>query len=127
MKYISTQNAPQAIGPYSQAIALDSLQNGLIFTSGAIALKTNGEFVNGDITAQTKQVMQNLEAILREGGSSLDKVLKTTCYLANMEDFGAFNAEYEKAFGLHKPARTTIGVKSLPKNALVEVECIATK
>lgn len=127
MKHISTQNAPQAIGPYSQAIALDSLQNGLIFTSGVIALKPNGEFVNGDITAQTKQVMQNLEAILREGGSSLDKVLKTTCYLANMEDFGAFNAEYEKAFGLHKPARTTIGVKSLPKNALVEVECIATK
>lgn len=127
MKHISTQNAPQAIGPYSQAIALDSLQNGLIFTSGAIALKPNGEFVNGDITAQTKQVMQNLEAILREGGSSLDKVLKTTCYLANMEDFGAFNAEYEKAFGLHKPARTAIGVKSLPKNALVEVECIATK
>lgn len=127
MKRISTQNAPQAIGPYSQAIALDSLQNGLIFTSGAIALKPNGEFVNGDITAQTKQVMQNLEAILREGGSSLDKVLKTTCYLANMEDFGAFNVEYEKAFGLHKPARTTIGVKSLPKNALVEVECIATK
>lgn len=127
MKYISTQNAPQAIGPYSQAITLDSLQNGLIFTSGAIALKPNGEFANGDITAQTKQVMQNLEAILREGGSSLDKVLKTTCYLANMEDFGAFNAEYEKAFGLHKPARTTIGVKSLPKNALVEVECIATK
>lgn len=127
MKHISTQNASQAIGPYSQAIALDSLQNGLIFTSGAIALKPNGEFVNGDITAQTKQVMQNLEAILREGGSSLDKVLKTTCYLANMEDFGAFNAEYEKAFGSHKPARTTIGVKSLPKNALVEVECIATK
>lgn len=127
MKHISTQNAPQAIGPYSQAIALDSLQNGLIFTSGAIALKPSGEFVDGDITAQTKQVMQNLEAILREGGSSLDKVLKTTCYLANMEDFGAFNAEYEKAFGLHKPARTTIGVKSLPKNALVEVECIATK
>ena len=127
MKHISTQNAPQAIGPYSQAIALDSTQNGLIFTSGAIALKPNGEFVNGDITAQTKQAMQNLEAILREGGSSLDKVLKTTCYLANMEDFGAFNAEYEKAFGSHKPARTTIGVKSLPKNALVEVECIATK
>lgn len=127
MKHISTQNAPQAIGPYSQAITLDSLQNGLIFTSGAIALKPNGEFVDGDITAQTKQVMQNLEAILREGGSSLDKVLKTTCYLANMEDFVAFNAEYEKAFGSHKPARTTIGVKSLPKNALVEVECIATK
>ncbi|MGX3045037.1 RidA family protein [Helicobacter sp. T3_23-1056] len=127
MTYISTHNAPQAIGPYSQGIFLDLANNGLIFTSGAIALMPNGEFIDGDIVAQTKQVMQNLQAILKEAGSSLDKVIKTTCYLANMEDFSAFNAEYEKAFGSHKPARTTIGVKSLPKNALVEVECIATK
>ncbi|MGX2972173.1 RidA family protein [Helicobacter sp. T3_23-1059] len=127
MTYISTHNAPKAIGPYSQGISLDSANNGLIFTSGAIALTPSGEFIDGDIKAQTKQVMQNLQAILKEAGSSLDKVLKTTCYLANMEDFSAFNAEYEKAFGSHKPARTTIGVKSLPKNALVEVECIATK
>ena len=127
MTYISTDNAPKAIGPYSQGISLDLASNGLIFTSGAIALTPSGEFINGDIRAQTKQVMQNLQAILKEAGSSLDKVLKTTCYLANMEDFSAFNAEYEKAFGSHKPARTTIGVKSLPKNALVEVECIATK
>lgn len=121
LKQIHTSNAPEAIGPYSQAICV----NGMVYTSGAIALTPNGEFINGDITAQTKQVMQNLKAILESADSSLECVIKTTCFLADMGDFEAFNAEYQKAFGTHKPARSTIAVKSLPKNALVEVECIA--
>lgn len=123
MQITSTPNAPQAIGPYSQAISFDNL----VFTSGAIALTPNGEFIHGDIKAQTRQVMQNLKAILESSNSSLANVLKTTCYLANMEDFNAFNEVYAEFFGSHKPARSTIAVKTLPKNALVEVECIAFK
>ncbi len=121
MKIIKTSKAPKAIGPYSQAIRT----KGIIYTSGSIALKPNGEFVDGDITAQTAQVLQNLKAILQEAGSSLESVIKTTSFLANMEDFEAFNKEYQKAFGTHKPARSTIAVKTLPKNALIEIECIA--
>ncbi len=121
MKQIQTENAPKAIGPYSQAIQVGTM----IYTSGAIALTSSGEFVNGDITAQTKQVMQNLKAILESVNSGLECVVKTTCFLADMGDFEAFNVEYQKAFGNHKPARSTIAIKTLPKNALVEVECIA--
>ncbi|GAD18931.1 RidA family protein [Helicobacter fennelliae] len=122
MHYIKTANAPEAIGPYSQAIS----HNGLVYTSGSIALRPNGDFVNGDIKAQTEQVMQNLEAILKEADSSLECVLKTTCFLANIDDFATFNEVYLKAFGSHKPARSTVAVKTLPKNALIEIECIAT-
>lgn len=121
MKIINTSNAPQAIGPYSQAIEL----NGILYTSGQISLDKEGNFVNGDIVAQTTQVLQNLEAVLKEAGSSFEKVIKTTVFLANMEDFIAFNEVYAKFFGNHKPARSTIAVKTLPKNALVEIECIA--
>ncbi|RDU72807.1 deaminase [Helicobacter anseris] len=121
MKIINTSNAPQAIGPYSQAIEL----NGILYTSGQIPLDKEGNFVNGDIVAQTTQVLQNLEAVLKEAGSSFEKVIKTTVFLANMEDFIAFNEVYAKFFGNHKPARSTIAVKTLPKNALVEIECIA--
>ena len=122
-KSIHTPNAPQAIGPYSQAMGLGDL----IFTSGSIALQANGEFVQGGIKEQSEQVMQNLQAVLEASGSGLEYVLKTTCFLADMGDFAVFNEVYAKAFGTHKPARSTISVKSLPKDALVEVEVIATK
>lgn len=122
MKTISTTKAPQAIGPYSQGIILGNL----IFTSGQIPLQANGEFVNGDIKVQTKQVLENLSAVLTEANSSLEYVIKTTVFLADMSDFSAMNEVYESYFKSNKPARSTICVKELPKKALVEIECIAT-
>ena len=119
---ISTANAPQAIGPYSQAY----ICNGMIYTSGQIALTPQGTFIEGNITAQSIQVLENLKAILESAGSSLQKVIKTTVFLSNMEDFNTLNTIYAQYFGSHKPARSTIAVKTLPKNALVEIECIAT-
>ena len=121
MKVVSTLEAPQAIGPYSQAIALGSV----LYTSGQIPLDKNGNFVEGDIRVQTTQVLENLKQVLQAGGSSLDRVVKTTVFLANMDDFVAFNEVYAKFFGEHKPARSTIAVKTLTKNALVEIECVA--
>ena len=121
MKVVSTQEAPQAIGPYSQAIALGSV----LYTSGQIPLDKNGNFVEGDIKVQTTQVLENLKQVLQASGSSLDRVVKTTVFLANMDDFVAFNEVYAQFFGEHKPARSTIAVKTLPKNALVEIECVA--
>ncbi|MCX2716757.1 RidA family protein [Helicobacter sp. MIT 21-1697] len=118
---VSTPNAPQAIGPYSQA----QIYNGIIYTSGQIALTPQGDFVNGDITAQSTQVLENLKAILESAGSSLQKVIKTSVFLSDMNHFNALNEVYAQYFGSHKPARSTIAVKSLPKNALVEIECIA--
>lgn len=118
---ISTLNAPQAIGPYFQAY----IHNGVIYTSGQIALTPQGEFIDGDITAQSTQVLNNLKAILESAGSSLQKVIKTSVFLSDMEHFNALNAVYAEFFGSHKPARSTIAVKTLPKNALVEIECIA--
>ena len=125
MQSIFTPNAPEAIGPYSQAI----VHNGLVYTSGQIALNAQGAMQGatneGDIEAQTKQVFMNLKAILEQAGSSLKKVIKTTVFLSDMEHFSAMNAVYARYFGDHKPARSTIAVKTLPKNALVEIECIA--
>lgn len=121
MKYIQTSEAPQAIGPYSQAIAI----NGFLYTSGQIALTPDGTFVNEDIVAQTKQVLENLQQVLKAGGSSLDRVVKTTIYLKNMEDFEAVNRVYAEFFGNHKPARSTVAVQKLPKDALVEIEAVA--
>jgi len=123
MNIISTNHAPQAIGPYSQAIEV----NNMIFTSGQIALRADGSFVEGDVEAQITQVMQNLSHVLQAAGSSLQQVVKTTIFLANMDDFAKVNAIYGSFFGEHKPARSTVGVKCLPKNALVEVEAIAVK
>jgi len=120
MEKIHTTNAPQAIGPYSQAIKV----NNFIYTSGQIALLPNGEFLDADIKAQTKQVCENLKAVLNEAGVELNKVIKTTIFLANMDDFTSVNEVYGEYFS-HKPARSTIAVKTLPKNALVEIECIA--
>ena len=120
MQKIQTSNAPQAIGPYSQAIKVGNF----IYTSGQIALLPNGDFLDADIQTQTKQVCQNLKAVLNEAGVELSNVIKTTIFLANMDDFIAVNEIYGEYFS-HKPARSTVAVKTLPKNALVEIECIA--
>jgi 2-iminobutanoate/2-iminopropanoate deaminase len=121
MKIISTKEAPQAIGPYSQAIEA----NGFIFTSGQIALTPEGELVNGDVTTQAHQVMKNLYYVLEAAGAHFNDVVKTTIFLANMNDFEKVNEVYAHYFGLHKPARSTVAVKTLPKNVLVEIECVA--
>ncbi len=121
MNVISTPDAPCAIGPYSQAI----VANGIVFTSGQIALRPDGTFLEGDIEAQTTQVLENLQAVLKEAKSGLNYVVKTTIFLANMDDFASVNAVYGSFFGEHKPARSTVAVKTLPKNALVEIEAIA--
>ncbi len=123
MDFVQTNSAPSAIGPYSQAV----VANGIVYTSGQIALLPDGSdtILNQDVVAQTKQVMQNLEAVLVAGGSSLDSVLKTTIFLASMDDFAVVNAVYEEFFASHKPARATVAVKTLPKNALVEIDAVA--
>ena len=121
MQIISTPDAAQAIGPYSQAIKA----GGFIFTSGQIALKPDGEFVAGSVEAQSRQVLQNLAAILKEAGATLQDAVKTTIFLADMGDFAAVNEIYAAAFGAHKPARSTVQVAKLPKGALVEIEVIA--
>ncbi len=121
MEIIQTPNAPAAIGPYSQAIK----SNGLIFTSGQIAITPNGELVDRDIKRQTRQVLTNLQNILAEAGSSLDDVIKVTIFLEDMNDFGVVNVIYAEYFGDHKPARSTVAVKTLPKNVMVEMDVIA--
>ncbi len=121
MNVVSTNNAPAAIGPYVQGMVV----NNLFYSSGQIPLTASGEFVDGDITAQTNQVFENLKAVLAEAGSSLDKVVKTTVFISDMEDFAAMNDEYARHFGSHKPARTTVEVARLPKDAKVEIEVIA--
>ncbi len=121
MVRIYTENAPAAIGPYSQAIKT----NGFVFTSGQIALDpATGEVVAGGISEQTVRICENLKAVLAEAGSSLDKVVKTTCFLADMNDFSAFNNVYGQYF-TQKPARSCVAVKALPKGVLAEVEVIA--
>ena len=121
MKTISTTNAPAAIGPYAQGIVV----NGLFFSSGQIPLTAQGELVEGDIVAQTTQVFENLRAVLAEAGSSLDKVIKTTVFLKDMNDFAAMNEAYAQNFGDHKPARSAVEVARLPKDVKVEIEVIA--
>lgn len=121
MEKLYTKNAPDAIGPYSQAVKA----NGLIFTSGQIAINpASGEVETYTIEAQTEQVCKNLKNVLEAAGSSLEKAIKTVCFLADMNDFGAFNEVYGKYF-TDKPARSCVAVKTLPKNVLVEVEVIA--
>lgn len=121
LKIIATPNAPAAIGPYSQAIVCGNM----LYTSGQIPLDpATGEMVGSDITAQAEQVMKNLAAVLTEAGATFGSVVKTTCFLADMADFAAFNAVYAKYF-TENPARSCVAVKTLPKNALVEVEVIA--
>jgi 2-iminobutanoate/2-iminopropanoate deaminase len=123
MNFISTDKAPAAIGPYSQAVSIGDM----IYTSGQIPLKADGVLVEGDITVQAKQVLTNLSEVLKEGGSSLDKVVKTTIFLANMEDFADVNKVYAEFFKNHKPARSTVAVKTLPLQVGIEIEAIAVK
>ncbi len=121
IKKVHTDNAPAAIGPYSQAMVV----NGMVYTSGQIAINpASGEVEATDITGQTEQIMKNLEAVLKEAGSGFDKAVKTTCFLADMGDFATFNEIYSKYF-TSKPARSCVAVKTLPKNVLAEVEVIA--
>ncbi len=121
MEKIYTENAPEAIGPYSQAIKVGNL----LFTSGQIAIDPATSTVNtNDIVGQTEQVCKNISAILEASGTSFDKVIKTTCFLADMNDFAAFNEVYARYF-ISKPARSCVAVKALPKNVLVEIEVIA--
>ncbi len=121
MKKIHTETAPAAIGPYSQAI----VTGGFVFTSGQIAINPQtGTIEATTIEEQTEQVCRNLKAVLEAAGSSLEKVVKTTCFLQSMDDFAAFNAVYGKYF-TEKPARSCVAVKTLPKNVLVEIDTIA--
>lgn len=121
MKVVYTDKAPAAIGPYSQAMIL----NGVLFTSGQIPVNPATGEINGDtIEIQAEQVMKNLGEVLKEAGSSFEKAVKTTCFLADMGDFAKFNEVYAKYF-VNKPARSCVAVKTLPKNVLCEVEVIA--
>jgi 2-iminobutanoate/2-iminopropanoate deaminase len=119
---ISTSDAPKAIGPYSQGVRAD----GLVFTAGQVAFdpKTQ-QIVDGDISAQTERVMQNLSAILTAAGCGMQDVIRSTVFLKNMDDFAAMNAVYTKYFSTAPPARSTVEVSRLPKNALVEIDMIA--
>ena len=121
MRIITTDKAPEAIGPYSQAI----LVGGMLYTSGQIALRPDGTMVEGGVAEQTRQVLSNLSAVLEAAGGTLNDVIKTTIYLAEMEDFITVNRIYAEFFGDHRPARSTVAVKTLPKGALVEIDCIA--
>lgn len=121
MKKIATDKAPAAIGPYSQGIIVDKL----FFASGQIAINpATGQIEGSDIVAQTEQVMKNIGALLEAAGCDYTKVVKTTCFLADMDDFGTFNEIYARYF-TQKPARSCVAVKTLPKNVLCEVEVIA--
>ncbi|MGZ8269932.1 MAG: RidA family protein [Methylophilus sp.] len=122
MQVVQTANAPAAIGPYSQAIKVGTM----LYTSGQIPLRPDGTMVEGDITVQTQQVLSNLKAILNDSGVDFANVIKTTVFLKNLDDFVAMNTIYAQAFGLHTPARSTVQVAKLPKDALVEIEVIAT-
>jgi 2-iminobutanoate/2-iminopropanoate deaminase len=120
MQVIDTSDAPRAIGPYSQAVVADKF----LFTSGQIPLTPGGEVVAGDIEAQTDQVLSNLAAVIDAAGASLHDVVKTTVFVTNLDDFARLNAVYERHFGSHKPARSTVQVARLPRDVLVEIEFI---
>jgi 2-iminobutanoate/2-iminopropanoate deaminase len=122
LQIVSTPGAPKAIGPYSQAIISD----GLLFTAGQVALDpAKGELISGGITEQTTRALDNLRAVLTEAGTDFSQVVKTTVFLVDMVDFTAMNEVYARAFGNHKPARSTVAVAALPRGAKVEIEVIA--
>jgi 2-iminobutanoate/2-iminopropanoate deaminase len=122
MDYVATDDAPKAIGPYSQAVKA----NGLVYTSGQIPLDpATGNLVEGDFAAQTHRVLRNLQAVLEEAGTSFDRVLKATVYVVDLGNFQTMNAIYAEYFGSHKPARTTVEVKGLPKGAGLEIDLVA--
>ena len=119
---ILTENAPSAIGPYSQAVKTGNM----VFVSGQIPIvPATGEFVSNDVSEQTEQVLKNMSAVLEAAGSGLNNVVKTTVFLADMNDFGAMNEVYGKYFSDNKPARATVQAARLPRDARVEIECIA--
>lgn len=121
-KVVSTDRAPEAIGPYSQAVA----SGDLVFCSGQVPLDpVSGELIEGDVKTQTRRCLENLGAVLEAAGTSFDKVVKVTAYLVDMGDFPEFNEVYGEFFAADPPARATVGVAGLPKGARVEVECIA--
>ena len=123
MKPIASPSVPKAVGPYSQAM----VAGGFVFCSGQLGLDpVTGQFAAADTQGQARQALRNLAAVLEAAGSGMRQVAKTAVFLADMNDFAVMNAEYEKAFGAHKPARSTIEVKRLPKDARIEIECIAT-
>lgn len=122
MQTVQTSNAPAAIGPYSQAV----VANGFVFTAGQVPFDPQSmQLVEGDIAAQTEQVMKNLQAILQQAGADLGTVVKTTVFLQDMNDFAAMNEVYARHFGDHKPARSTVQVARLPRDAQVEIEVVA--
>jgi 2-iminobutanoate/2-iminopropanoate deaminase len=119
---VATSGAPRAIGPYSQALRA----GGFLFTAGQVGFDpATGELVDGGIGEQTRQVLQNIRAILEAGGSGLAQVVKTTVFLVDMADFAAMNEVYAEAFGTHRPARSTVAVAALPRGARVEIEAVA--
>ena len=120
MKVIQTPNAPAAIGPYSQAMQVGDF----LFTSGQIPLRADGTLLEGDISAQTTQVLANLKAVIEAAGSTLNHVVKTTVFLKNLDDFVPMNKVYGDTFGSHTPARSTVQVAKLPRDVLVEIEAI---
>jgi 2-iminobutanoate/2-iminopropanoate deaminase len=121
MNIVQTSNAPAAIGPYSQGVVV----NNLFYSSGQIPLTPEGVMVEGDIQAQTHQVFQNLKAVLEAAGASFETVVKATVFIKNMDEFAQLNEVYAEYFSVHKPARSTVEVARLPKDALVEIEVVA--
>ena len=121
MKFVSTKEAPQAIGPYSQAVVV----NGLVYTSGQIGFLPNGELVSDDVEGQTHQVMKNLFYVLEAADAHFNDVIKVTIFLEDMKDFDKINEIYAHYFGSHKPVRSTVAVRSLPKGVKIEIDCIA--
>jgi 2-iminobutanoate/2-iminopropanoate deaminase len=123
IRFVHTEGAPAAIGPYAQAVRLP---DGLVFCSGQIALDPGtGELVEGGAGPQTRRILRNLAAVLEEAGGSLASVVKTTVYLTDMEDFAEMNRAYAEAFGEHRPARAAVQVSRLPKDVIVEIEAVA--
>ena len=124
LRSVTTEKAPKAIGPYSQAI----VSGDLIFTAGQIGIDpATGEIVGGEIKLQTARVLDNMAAVLEAAGSGLDRVLKCTVFLADFAEFAAMNEVYAQRFGQHRPARSTVGTSALPRGARIEIECIAVR
>ena len=121
MKRVQTNKAPAAIGPYSQAVKVGDM----IYTSGQIPMTADGELITGDIKAQTRQILENIQSVLESAGSSLSQIVKTTIYLTDMDDFIAVNTVYGEYFSGAYPARSTVAVKTLPKNVAIEIDAIA--